>query len=227
MTPGADRSEGAGGGGPSLEVRDLGRVGFEETYRLQQDLLQARVDGEVGDLLLLVEHDPVVTRGRRSPEGDTAGVPFRVTTIERGGEATYHGPGQLVAYPIVQLAEGQRDLHAYLRWLEGIVIDALGRVGVKGRREAGYTGVWIGPQKVCSIGVAVRRWVTWHGLAVNVSTDLAAFKSFAPCGLSSDVMTRVLDHVDDVHEGPEVLMERFKRALVAAFSAAGPPGHTA
>jgi len=226
VTSGADRSqrpEGAGSPGPSFEVRDLGRLGFEETYRLQQELLQARIDGSVGDQLLLVEHDAVVTRGRRSPDGDTVGVPFPVATIERGGEATYHGPGQLVAYPILRLEEGQRDLHAYLRWLEGVVIDALARVGVQGRREDGYTGVWIGEKKVCSIGVAVRGWVAWHGLAVNVTTDLAAYRSFSPCGLSGDVMTRVADHLPEPMGDPEELMGHFKEALLAAFATAGMP----
>ncbi len=225
MTSSDDRPEPAevkSTSGPSFEVRDLGRRGFEETYRLQQDLLQARLREEVGDLLLLVEHDAVVTRGRRSAEGDTAGVPFPVVTIERGGEATFHGPGQLVAYPIFKMVEGQRDLHAYLRWLEGIVIRSLAAVGVEGRREEGFTGVWIGPQKVCSIGVAVRGWVTWHGLAVNVTTDLDAYRSFSPCGLRGDVMTRVADHVGDGSAEPGRLMERFKEALTSAFGSAGP-----
>ena len=230
MTAGDDRSGRAApleGGGPSFEVRDLGRRDFEETHALQQDLLEARIRGEVGDLLLLVEHDPVVTRGRRSAEGDTRKVPFPVATIERGGEATYHGPGQLVAYPILALPEGSRDLHAYLRWLEEVVIGALARVGVAGRREPGLTGVWIADRKVCSIGVAVRRWVTWHGLAVNVSTDLEAFRTFSPCGLRPEVMTRVADHIEAGDAGEAALMERFKGALVEAFAAAGLPGSRA
>ncbi len=218
-----ERAESVGRSGPPFEVRDLGRLGFEETYRLQQDLLQARLREQVGDQLLLVEHDAVVTRGRRSAEGDTAGVPFPVVTIERGGEATFHGPGQLVAYPILKLVEGQRDLHAYLRWLEGVVIEALAAVGIEGRREDGLTGVWIGTQKVCSIGVAVRGWVTWHGLAINVTTDLEAYRSFAPCGLSGDVMTRAVDHLEDGSAGAEGLMGRLKEALIAAFEGAGPP----
>ena len=170
------------------------------------------------DALLLVEHAPVVTRGRRSPEGDTADVPFPVVTIGRGGEATYHGPGQLVAYPIVHLPEGRRDLHRYLRDLEGVVIDALAELGAEGRREDGKTGVWAGEHKICSIGVAVRRWVTWHGLALNVTTDLAAFRSFAPCGLSADVMTnlaRVLGRGDGGDSG--ALMAEAKAAVAAAF----------
>lgn len=196
-----------------LEVIDLGRRSYEDAYALQQARLEARIRGEVPDALFLVEHDAVVTRGRRSAVGDTDDVPFPVVTIERGGEATYHGPGQLVAYPVIELPEGRRDLHRYLRDLEQVVIDALETLGIAARREEGLTGVWIGGSKVCSIGVAVRRWVTWHGLAVNVTTDLEAFRSFEPCGLRPDVMTRVVDHAGDA----DALMERTKRAVEAAF----------
>ncbi len=117
---------------------------------------------------------------------------------------------------IVLLPEGRRDLHRYLRDLESVVIDALRTLGIEGRREDGWTGVWIGPSKVCSIGVAVRRWVTWHGLAVNVTTDLAAFRTFQPCGLQPDVMTRIEDHIDTPSETDE-LMARTKAAIVDAF----------
>lgn len=206
-----------------LEVIDLGRRSYEETYQLQTERLAARIEGRVPDALFLVEHGPVVTRGRRSGEGDADAVPFPVVTIERGGEATYHGPGQLVGYPIIELEAERRDLHRYLRDLEQVAIDTLEAFGIRGRREDGWTGVWIGDQKVCSIGVAVRRWVTWHGLAINVSTDLDAFRSFAPCGLSSDVMTRVLDHLPQRAGGDAVdgerTMKRAKAALVRAFMA--------
>ncbi|MEM1452707.1 MAG: lipoyl(octanoyl) transferase LipB [Planctomycetota bacterium] len=202
----------------ALEVVDLGRRPYEEVHALQEERLARRIRGEVPDALFLVEHDPVVTRGRRSADGDTADVPFPVVSIERGGEATYHGPGQLVAYPIVALPEGRRDLHRYLRDLEGVVIDALASLGIEGRREEGSTGVWIGDSKVCSIGVSVRRWVTWHGLAVNVTTDLEAFRSFQPCGLSPDVMTRVADHTGSPAD-PDELMARMKSAIVEAFRA--------
>lgn len=200
-----------------LEVVDLGRRAYLEAYALQERRLAARIRGDVPDALLLVEHDPVVTRGRRSPVGDTAGVPFPVVDIGRGGEATYHGPGQLVAYPIVELPPGRRDLHRYLRDLEQVVIEALGTLGVEGRREEGKTGVWIGSLKVCSIGVAVRRWVTWHGLALNVTTDLSAFRSFAPCGLDASVMTRVADHVAPGGLRDGDLLERAKDALRGSF----------
>lgn len=204
-----------------LEVQDLGRRAYEETYALQEERLAARIRGEVPDALLLVEHDPVVTRGRRSADGDADEVPFPVVDISRGGEATYHGPGQLVAYPILELPEGHRDLHRYLRDLEQVVIETLGSLGIQGRREEGKTGVWIGDHKVCSIGVAVRRWVTWHGLALNVTTDLGAFGSFAPCGLDASVMTRLSDHVTGelARATQAELMERTADALRVAFGA--------
>lgn len=201
-----------------LEVIDLGRRSYEEVYALQQERLDQRVAGEVPDALFLVEHDAVVTRGRRSAENDVEDVPFPVVSIERGGEATYHGPGQLVAYPVIGLPEGRRDLHRYLRDLEEVVIETLRAFDVEGRRAEGYTGVWIDQKKVCSIGVAVRRWVAWHGLALNVTTDLSAFQSFAPCGLNASVMTRLADHLALEREGgPAELMAETKRVLAQAF----------
>jgi len=203
-----------------LEVIDLGRRSYEEVYALQQERLAQRIAGLVPDALFLVEHHAVVTRGRRSADNDAADVPFPVVSIERGGEATYHGPGQLVAYPVIELPEGRRDLHRYLRDLEQVVIDALAAFDIEGRREDGYTGVWIGAKKACSIGVAVRRWVTWHGLALNVTTDLSAFRSFAPCGLDASVMTRVADHLSRGRHGdPEALMGQFKAAIARQFRA--------
>lgn len=195
----------------TLDVLRLGRIPWQSAYELQQARLAQRVAGEVPDALFLCEHDPIVTLGRRSPAGDAADVPFPVVTIERGGEATYHGPGQLVAYPVIELPEGRRDLHRYLRDLEQVGIDTLGAFGVAGRRRAGYTGVWIDDLKVASIGVAMRRWVTWHGLALNVTTDLAAFRTFQPCGLDAAVMTRLADHVAGVD------VDRVAEALAAAF----------
>jgi lipoyl(octanoyl) transferase len=182
-----------------LEVRRLGRTSYAEAHALQQELVERRAGDEIGDVLLLNEHDPVLTVGRGTPEAEqrllaAAGIP--VVEVERGGEATYHGPGQLVAYPIIKLPEGRRDLHRYLRDLEEVVIAVLGELGVEGVRRAGWTGVWIGERKVCSIGVAVRRWVTWHGLALNLHTDLTPFRRFHPCGLAPDVMTRLADHVE-------------------------------
>jgi len=178
-----------------LEVRRLGRTRYADAHALQQDLLARRVDGRVGDVLVLTEHDPVVTVGRGAGLETAGAVTVPVVAVERGGEATFHGPGQIVGYPIVLLDEGRRDLHRWLRDLEEVVIATLAEFEVVGHREAGFTGVWIGGKKVCSIGVAVRRWVTWHGFALNVNTDLAGFRAFQPCGLDPDVMTRLADHV--------------------------------
>ena len=182
-----------------LEVRRLGRIAFEKAHELQTELVAKRAAGEISDQLLFCEHDAVVTVGR-SPRSEKrelleCTVDLQIYEVERGGEATWHGPGQLVAYPLRLLPEGHRDLHAYLRDLEGIVIDTLADFGVLGRREEGLTGVWIGEKKVASIGIAVRRWVTWHGLALNLTNDAAGFSNFHPCGLDANVMTRLQDHV--------------------------------
>lgn len=180
--------------GRLLDVMRLGRRPYREVHALQLELLEKRIAGAARDTLVLVEHDPVVTLGRGVKAEDLGPIDLPLEMVERGGEATYHGPGQVIAYPIYQLPEGQRDVHAYLRDLEEVVIRTLAEVQIEGVRRAGWTGVWIGEQKVASIGVALRRWVAWHGLALNVHTDLQAFQAFRPCGLDPEVMTRVADH---------------------------------
>ncbi|MDF1799114.1 MAG: lipoyl(octanoyl) transferase LipB [Planctomycetota bacterium] len=220
----------ARGPGP-LEVRDLGRLGYAEAHRLQQELVEERLSGGAPDRLLLVEHDPVVTVGR-SPRSESraeleallAGLDCPVVEVERGGEATWHGPGQLVAYPLQLLGEGRRDLHAYLRDLEQVVIRTLAAFGVEGRREPGLTGVWIGPQKVASIGVAVRRWVTWHGIALNLTNDLAGFRRFHPCGLDAGLMTRLADHVPAGTVARADALAAFEAAYRETFSYPPTPG---
>lgn len=179
-----------------LEVRRVPRSSYAEAHALQEELLEQRIAGAIGDQLVLTEHEAVITLGRGADASQFERAALPIVRVERGGDATYHGPGQLVAYPILALPEGRRDLHRYLRDLEEVVIRVLAEVDVVGRREPGLTGVWIGGKKVCSIGVAVRRWVTWHGLALNLSTDLSAFASFKPCGLDARVMTNVAEHVE-------------------------------
>lgn len=151
-----------------LEVRDLGVISYEAGYQLQKDLVEARRDNQIMDQLVLLEHPPVYTYGRKTdlpPLVEGADV----FEVERGGEVTYHNPGQLVAYPILQLADGERDLHAYLRNLEEVILGVLGDFELKGDRRTGYTGVWVegGRKKIASIGIAVRGWVTYHGIAPN------------------------------------------------------------
>lgn len=179
-----------------LEVRRLGRTPYESAYSLQNDLVAMRADDLVGDIVLLTEHDPVVTLGRGAAADAIKEIDVPVHEVDRGGEATYHGPGQLVVYPILRLPDGRRDLHRYLRDLEEVVIGVLAEFDLEGVRRDGFTGVWLGEKKICSVGVAVRRWVTYHGLALNLRTDLKAFQSFQPCGLDPQVMTRLADHVD-------------------------------
>ena len=181
---------------PLLQVLRLGRTRYEDAHQMQRELLEQRIAGAIGDHLLLTEHEPVVTVGRGASATDLSGLDLPVVAVERGGEATYHGPGQVVGYPILALAQGRRDLRRYLRDLEEVVLRVLAEFDVEGTRRPGLTGVWIGARKVASVGVAVRRWVTWHGFALNVHTDLAAFGGFEPCGLDPAVMTRLADHAE-------------------------------
>jgi lipoyl(octanoyl) transferase len=178
-----------------IEVRRLGRTSYSECYELQKELVESRANDAIGDVLVLTEHEPVITVGRGTSLAAVPDPGVPVVEVERGGEATYHGPGQLVAYPILKLPDGRRDLHRYLRDLEEVAIGVLGEFEVVGERRPGMTGVWVGAKKICSIGVAVRRWVTYHGLALNLHVDLAPFRRFRPCGLDPDVMTRLADLV--------------------------------
>ena len=217
----------------ALEVRRLGRTRYEDAHALQQELVAQRAAGRIGDVLVLTEHEPVITHGRGTPADELAalgasGIPL--VEVERGGEATYHGPGQLVAYPILLLEEDRRDLHHYLRDLEEVVIGVLSEFTLEGLRRPGLTGVWIGERKVCSIGVAVRRWVTWHGLALNLHTDLAPFRRFHPCGLAPDVMTRLADHVELPPTnllGEVLLVKHFCRVFARELPPPAPPAEPA
>jgi len=180
-----------------------GHSDYAQVHRLQAELVTARAAGEIPDVVLLLEHAEVITVGRkREAEGNVlvpGSVP--VVPVERGGDVTYHGPGQLVAYPILQLEGPKMDLHLHLRNLEDAVIYTLGDLGLIGIRDDRNTGVWLQmetgwPRKVCSVGIACRRWVTWHGLALNLAPDPQAFRRIRPCGFESEVMTRVADHLD-------------------------------
>ena len=178
---------------PSAPARllDLGTCDYKEAWARQLALVGERQRGEIPDTLVLVEHPHVITAGRSAHRenlldlGDTP-----LYEIERGGDVTYHGPGQLVGYPIFALREGERDLHVYLRNLEEAIIRALARFGLPGTRKPEWTGVWTADvsRKLASIGVAVKRWVTLHGFALNVSTDLSRFAAINPCGLDAAVM---------------------------------------
>jgi lipoyl(octanoyl) transferase len=178
----------------SCEVRDLGRMGYEEAFELQRTLVEQRKHGLIPDQLLIVEHPHVITMGRNghsenllaSPEVlERTGIQFHHT--DRGGDVTYHGPGQIVGYPILDLREWKRDVVAYVRAVEETLIQALQEFGVNGERVAGATGVWVGEAKVAAIGVHISRWVTSHGFALNLDADLNYFRYIVPCGLTKPV----------------------------------------
>jgi lipoyl(octanoyl) transferase len=177
------------------QLLDLGTAEYRDVWAKQLALVEARQIGQAPDTLIVVEHPHVFTLGRRRDSQQNVLAPgdVPVIEIERGGDVTYHGPGQLVAYPIVLLDGDERDLHKFLRNLEEAVIETCARVGVTADREPGKTGVWtttgLGRKKLCSMGIACRRWVTFHGLALNVTTDLSYFARINPCGFEASVMT--------------------------------------
>jgi len=207
---------------PRLDVVRWGRTHYLDAHARQKELVEARLAGAIGDTLVLTEHEPVITLGRKTPQDAGFAGSIPIVEVERGGEATYHGPGQLVGYPIVLLAGPRRDLHRYLRDLEEVVIRVLASLGVEGGRKSGLTGVWVGERKIASIGVAVRRWVAWHGFALNVRTDLDAFRGFRPCGLDARVMTRVADHVE-IPASAGLLEDVVARELAAVLGYAPAP----
>lgn len=194
-----------------LDVRWLGRCEYRETVALQLDLVARRRRGEAADTLLLLEHDPVITVGRGGSATLDAPPSMPVVETSRGGQATYHGPGQLVAYPVLDLRQWRCDLHWYLRELEQAIIAGLALLGTSGSSRESYTGVWIGERKVASIGVAVRGWITYHGVALNVDCDLAGFGGITPCGLPSETMTSLAT------EGLPVTMSAAAAAVELGF----------
>ena len=190
---------------PHLNVRWLGRVEFAQALVLQEEIVvRKRNDPSLEDQLLLLEHEPVYTIGRtpdqsslsvtrprpiRDGELGTAHLPHPLFAINRGGQATYHGPGQLMGYPIIDLRRYGHDLHKYLRWLERLLIEVLAKQGIAATRRESLTGVWVEDRKIASIGVGVRHWITMHGFALNVCGDLSPFNHIVPCGIHNVAMT--------------------------------------
>ena len=185
-------------------ILDLGTAPFRDVWARQLELVERRQRDDAPDTLIVVEHPHVFTVGRKREAAGNVLAPgdVEVVEIERGGDVTYHGPGQLVAYPIVRLDDGERDLHKFLRNLEEAVIATCARVGLAADREPGKTGVWTGAEgarkKLCSMGIACRKWVTFHGLALNVTTDLAYFRRINPCGFEASVMSSLAERLGSV-----------------------------
>jgi len=181
-----------------IHSRFLGCISYDAAYRLQRRLWQERAAGEIPDQLLLLEHPPVITLGRNSRKEHLlasadrlARLGVEVRETDRAGDITYHGPGQLVGYPILDLKPDRMDVLRYLRDLEEVLIQVLEHFGIFCSRREGYTGVWVEERKIASIGVKISRWVTYHGFALNVSTDLSAFDLIVPCGIRSVKVTSV------------------------------------
>ena len=176
-----------------LRVQWLGRMNFTDALALQEEIVAAKsTDRSAADQVLLLEHEPVYTIGRTPDQSSLRGaehLSYPLFAINRGGQATYHGPGQLVGYPILDLRQCRQDLHHYLRWLERLLIDLLEVYEIAAVRREGLTGVWVADRKIASFGVGVRHWVTMHGFALNVCGDLSPFAQIIPCGLSNVAIT--------------------------------------
>jgi len=176
-----------------LHVHWLGRTDFASALALQEKIVAAkREDPSQLDELLLLEHEPVYTIGRTPDQSSLLGaahLPHPLFAINRGGQATYHGPGQLMGYPIIDLRRCGQDLHKYLRWLEHLLIELLAEHGIEASRRESLTGVWVGGRKIASIGVGVRHWITMHGFALSVCGDLSPFNHIVPCGINNVAMT--------------------------------------
>ena len=198
-----------------LTASHLGPTGYADGLDLQRALIDARVAGDISDLLLFPDHPPVLTVGRGGREGslkvdrDTLRRRgLEVFDVSRGGDVTWHGPGQLVGYAIVDLAARGGDLHVFLRGLEETLIRILESFGLHAERSPGRTGVWIDEQKIASIGIGVRRWVSYHGFALNVCPDLAAFDVIHPCGLHGVRMTSIAEQLGAEAPSLEVVRDR-------------------
>lgn len=178
----------------SVSCLDLGLVEYTQALAWQEELVQQRCRGEIGDTLLLLEHPPVFTLGRGADARHILTAhQIPVHRVSRGGEVTFHGPGQLIGYPILDLTGHGRDVHLYLRTLEIALIEVLAAYGISARQASGLTGVWVGERKIASLGIGVRRWVTYHGFALNVDLDLGSFNDIVPCGLVGVRMTSMAE----------------------------------
>jgi lipoate-protein ligase B len=183
-------NEASASGARALSISALGSTPYREGLELQEALVSARADRETGDWLLFPDHPPVLTVGRggsieslRVSRGELARRGIEIFEVRRGGDFTWHGPGQLVGYTILDLEIVERDVHRLLRGIEEALIRAVGRFGIEAQRSPGRTGIWVGESKLASIGIAVRRWVSYHGFALNVDPDLGSFDLIHPCGL--------------------------------------------
>ena len=200
-----------------LRVRRLGRMQFADALALQEEIVaKKREDRLSADELLLLEHEPVYTIGRTTDRSSLLGathLPHPLFSINRGGQATYHGPGQLMGYPIIDLHRCGQDLHRYLRWIEQLLIELLAGDGIAASRRESLTGVWVENRKIASIGVGVRHWITMHGFALNVCGDLSPFNHIVPCGINKIAMTSIEKETEKAFSVADVATAVEKLAL--------------
>jgi lipoyl(octanoyl) transferase len=193
-----------------MKIEWLGRIDYETGLGIQDEKLESCLS-TAAETVLLLEHEPVYTIGRLPDKSSLRApglLPYPVFETNRGGQATYHGPGQLVGYPILDLRTRARDLHVYLRNLENLLIDVIADFGVAASRLEGKTGVWVEGRKIASIGVGVRKWVTMHGFALNVSSDLHGFRHITPCGIANVQMTSISREL-----GKEISLENIREMI--------------
>ncbi len=192
-----------------MRVLDIGRMPYNKVVDEMIRIRDERIQNECPDTLIICEHDPVYTVGRTRGAADNLigvdGIP--VERVARGGDVTFHGPGQIVGYPVFLLPEHRHDLHGFMRGLEEVMICTLAAHGLEGGRDERNTGVWIDGKKVMAIGIAAKRWVTWHGFALNHTTDLEYFQRINPCGMNSALVTKLADHITPVPSRQTLVQE--------------------
>ena len=197
-------------------IQDLGQRPYQEVWAYQKEIQAKRIAGEIEDTFLMVEHEPVYTLGKNANENhllQSRDQSVDVFNIERGGDITFHGPGQLVGYPILDLSNYKKSISWYMRILEQIIIDTVSEFGIEAKRIEGLTGVWVGDEKIAALGVRIRRWVTMHGFAMNVNTNLAFYDGIIPCGIFDHGVTSMENLI-----GYSINMEDVKKELIRYFN---------
>jgi len=210
-----------------LKVIDLGLIEYQEAKKIQEEIVYRRLAGEIPDTLILCEHTPVITMGRKGKRKDIL-VPeeflvqrgIKVYSVERGGETTYHSPGQIVGYPVFDLHSYGLDLHRFLRNIEEVIILSLSEIGIEGKRREGYTGVWIANrlelEKIAFIGISARRWITFHGFSLNIDCDLSPFSWIVPCGLKG-VRVSSVKKILNGYASQDLTVESIKPKIIENF----------
>jgi lipoate-protein ligase B len=203
-----------------IEILDLGKRSYQEVWDLQKEMQANRIAGKIEDTLILVEHEPVYTLGKNADQNhllQKRNESVNIYQIERGGDITYHGPGQLVGYPILDLSNYKKSISWYMRTLEQIIIDTLSDFKIHAQRNEGLTGVWVGDEKIAALGVRVSRWVTMHGFSLNVNPDLSFYDGIIPCGIFEHGVTSMehfLRTQQDFEKVKQVLIEKFNQCFI-------------